>query len=204
MQRRDFILQAVSFTAASLVVSGCTTSGTASTSGSGTSDKSADTAKRRLEIDSGADATLERLYTSAKGSRDLVAKANGVLVFPSVLTAGFVVGGQYGDGVLRGHGGASPALGYYSIGSASVGLLAGAQSKSIIFLFMTPDALTKFRSASGWSAGVDAAVAVMKVGANGVLDTSGAGESVLAFVLTNAGLMANLSLSGTKITPLAI
>lgn len=195
MQRRDFMLKATSLAAAGLALAGCTTSATTTT----TSNKSADATKRRRELDSGADATLERLYTSVKGARELVGKSNGMLVFPSVIAAGLGVGGQYGEGVLRARG---ATLDYYSIASVSVGLQIGAQSKAIIFLFMTPDALSKFRNSDGWSAGVDASVAVIKVGANGEIDTTSAVGPVVAFVLTNTGLMANLTLEGTKVTRL--
>ena len=78
----------------------------------------------------------------------------------------------------------------------------GAKSKAIIFLFMTQEALDKFRKSEGWAIGVDASVAVLKVGANGAINTSSATSPVLAFILTNAGLMANLTLEGTKITRL--
>jgi lipid-binding SYLF domain-containing protein len=88
--------------------------------------------------------------------------------------------------------------------SGSFGLQAGAQSKAIIFLFMTQDALDKFRGSDGWSAGVDASVALVKIGANGVVDTTTATAPVEAFVLTNAGLMADVSLAGTKVSRLKI
>jgi lipid-binding SYLF domain-containing protein len=130
-----------------------------------------------------------------------MSKARGVLVFPSVIQAGFIVGGQYGEGALRVGG---STVGYYSTVSGSVGLTAGGQSKAIIFLFMTQDSLDKFRNSDGWSAGGDASVELVKVGANGVLDTTTASAPVQAFVLTNAGLMGDLSLAGTKVTRLKI
>ncbi|HEX7636719.1 MAG TPA: YSC84-related protein [Noviherbaspirillum sp.] len=195
MQRRKFMLVAVSLGTTGLAVSGCTTTGTAAT----TPDTVAESAQRRSKIDASASSTLDHLYNNVKGSRTLVAKANGVLIFPSVIAAGLGIGGEYGEGALRAHG---TTLDYYSIASVSIGLQAGAQSKAIIFLFMTQDALNKFRSSQGWAVGVDASVAVLKVGANGELDTSSATGPVLAFVLTNAGLMANLSLEGTKVTRL--
>jgi lipid-binding SYLF domain-containing protein len=135
------------------------------------------------------------------GSRELVSKARGVLVFPSVIQAGLIVGGQYGEGALR-VGGTS--VGYYSTASGSFGLQAGAQSKAIIFLFMTQDSLDKFRNADGWSVGGDASVALVKVGANGVIDTTTATAPVQVFVLTNTGLMGDLSLQGTKVSRLKI
>ncbi len=127
--------------------------------------------------------------------------ASGVLVFPSVLAAGFGIGGQYGEGALRVH---NVTAGYYNLASLSVGLQIGAQSKAIVFLFMTQEVLDKFRKSEGWAVGVDASVAVLKVGANGRIDVTSATGPVLAFVLTNAGLMANLTLEGTKISRLKI
>lgn len=200
MERRDFILSTASLMVTGLSVTGCTTSATATatpdTADSGKSDK------RRHEIDAGISATLSRLEKMVPGSSDLIAKANGALVFPSVIAAGFWIGGQYGEGGLRVR---EAVQEYYSLASLSVGLQIGAQSKAIVFLFMTPEALSKFRSSEGWRVGVDASVAVLKVGANGVLDVGAAGASpVMAFVLTNAGLMANLTLEGTKISQLKI
>ena len=136
-----------------------------------------------------------------KGSHELLAKSRGVLVFPEVIQAGFIVGAQYGEGALR-VGGAT--VGYYSTASGSFGLQAGAQSKALIFAFMTQDSLDKFRATDGWAAGADASVALVTVGANGVIDTNTATHPVEAFVLTNAGLMADVSLAGTKVTRLNI
>jgi lipid-binding SYLF domain-containing protein len=173
-----------------LALGGCTTTTT-----SGTSDQRA----ARPDIDAGVDSTLNRLYGEVRGARELVAKASGVLVFPNVIAAGLVVGAEYGKGALRVKG---QHAGYYSIGALSVGFQAGAQSKAMAILFMTGDALDKFRASSGWSIGADASVALVKVGANGELDTTTITKPVQVLVLTNAGLMANLNLEGTKITRL--
>ena len=127
--------------------------------------------------------------------------ARGVLVFPQVVQAGFVVGAQYGQGALR-IGGRTE--GFYSTAAGSFGLQAGAQSKAIIFCFMNEQALADFRSRNGWAVGGDATVAVVKVGANGNIDSSTATAPVEAFVLTNAGLMAGVSLEGTKVSRLDI
>jgi lipid-binding SYLF domain-containing protein len=196
MQRRNFMLKSTAALAlGGLALAGCTT-----TSNSGAQKTAGDSDERR-SIDADVDATIQRLYATVKGSRELVAKSRGVLVFPSVIQAGFVVGAQYGKGSLRVGGG---TVGYYSTTSGSVGLTAGAQSKSLIFLFMTQDALDKFRNSDGWAAGVDASVALVKMGANGTVDTNTATAPVQAFVLTNAGLMADVSLAGTKVTRLKI
>ncbi|HEY2605621.1 YSC84-related protein [Paraburkholderia sp. RL18-103-BIB-C] len=197
MQRRNFMLKTTTALAfGGLALAGCTTTSRSSNNATPTTD-----ASKRQSIDAAVDGTLSRLFTTVNGSRELVSKARGVLVFPSVLQAGFVVGGQYGEGALRVAG---TSVGYYSTVSGSFGLQAGAQSKAIIFLFMTQDSLDKFRNADGWSVGGDASVALVKVGANGTIDTTTATAPVQVFVLTNAGLMGDLSLQGTKVSRLKI
>ncbi|MFM0171161.1 BPSL1445 family SYLF domain-containing lipoprotein [Paraburkholderia sediminicola] len=194
MLRRTFIWSTPgSLLALGAALSGCTTTSSSNASRGEQMDK-------RRTIDAGVDSTLTRLYGMANGSRELVGKARGVLTFPSVIDAGFVVGGQYGEGSLRIGG---RTAGYYSTATGSIGWQIGAQSRAIVFLFMTDESLTRFRSSDGWSAGGDASVAVLKVGANGNLDTSTATGQVEAFVLTNTGLMAGASLQGTKVTRLA-
>ncbi|WP_454764801.1 BPSL1445 family SYLF domain-containing lipoprotein [Cupriavidus campinensis] len=190
MNRRSFT-SLLGVAALASVSAACTTS-----SGSAT-----DAASKRKEIDAGADGALNRLYASAGGSQGLAGKASGILVFPRILAAGFGVGGEYGEGVLR-TGGAP--VGYYRTTTASFGLQAGAQSKSLVLLFMTPDALRNFQQSKGWTAGVDGSVALATIGANGQVDTNTARAPIIGFVMTNAGLMANLSLEGTKISKLDI
>ena len=195
MQRRNFMLKSTAALAfGTLALAGCTT--TKSSGESAATDMS-----KRQSIDASVDGTMSRLYTTVQGSRELVSKARGILVFPSVLQVGFVVGGQYGEGSLRVGGG---TVGYYSTISGSFGLQAGAQSKAIIFLFMTQDALDKFRISDGWSVGADASVALVKMGANGTVDTTTATAPVQVFILTNSGLMADVSLAGTKVSKLKI
>jgi len=195
MQRRHFVTaSAAALAYGGLVLTGCTT--TKSSGESAATDMS-----KRQSIDASVDGTMAKLYTTVPGSRELVSKARGVLVFPSVLQVGFVVGGQYGEGSLRVGG---STVGYYSTISGSFGLQAGAQSKAIIFLFMTQDALDTFRNSKGWSAGADASVALIKIGANGAIDSTTATAPVDAIVMTNSGLMADVSLAGTKVSKLNI
>jgi lipid-binding SYLF domain-containing protein len=169
--------------------------------GCSTTSKPADAtpAAKKQSIDAGIDAALAQLYAQDPAARELVAKARGTLVFPSVVSAGFVVGGSYGEGALRSHGSSER---YYKTAAGSVGLLAGAESKAVFILFMTQEALDKFRASNGWTVGADASVSMMKVGANAQVDTATGQQAVIGYVLTKGGLMANLSLEGTKISPL--
>jgi lipid-binding SYLF domain-containing protein len=85
---------------------------------------------------------------------------------------------------------------------ASVGLLAGAQSQAVFILFMTEEALKRFEASSGWTVGADASVSMINVGANAQITTQTARQEVIGFVLTNRGLMGNLSLNGNRVTRL--
>ncbi|WP_087690730.1 YSC84-related protein [Pandoraea sp. PE-S2R-1] len=190
--RRQFVGASVVAAALVAVLSGCSTTGNSPATPEANNS-------RKQSIDAAADGTLSRLFSTVSGSRELVGKAQGVLVFPSVIQAGVIVGGQHGDGVLRV---GTRTSGYYSVSSASVGAQLGMQSKSMVYLFMTQEALDKFVNSNGWSAGADASVAIVKVGANGQIDTTTTSHPVEAFVMTNSGLMGDISLSGTKISRL--
>lgn len=191
MLRRKLLIQsAILLGAGTVLLSGCSTTPMSS---QGTNSS------KKQEIDTSVNATLSRLSSTIPGSRELVSKARGVLVFPSVLAAGLGIGGEYGEGALRVDG---RNVDYYSTASASFGLQIGAQSKAVVFLFMTQEALDKFRNSKGWTAGVDASVAVVKAGVNGDIDLNTATQPVNVFVMTNKGLMANLTVEGTKVTKL--
>jgi len=174
--------------------------GAALAAGCASTAETADPGAKRREIDAAVDGALAQLYAQP-GMRDLVNRAQGVLVFPEVFTAGLVVGGSYGQGAMRKH---NATTGYYSVGAGSVGLMAGAQTKAMYLLFMTQDALQKFESSSGWTVGTDAAVTLADMGAEGRLDTRTAQAPIIGLVRAQAGFMANLSLEGTKVNKLPL
>ena len=180
--------------AASAALAGCSTTASVTKPAEG---GGASTAESRHAVDASYQETLDRLYASNAGSRELVAKARGVLVFPRVISAGLVVGGAYGEGQLREHG---HIEGYYRTTTGSVGWQIGAQSRALVFLFLTEDALQRFKASHGWSGGVDASVALLTVGANGAIDANADRAPTVAFVMTNAGIMAGATLEGTKVT----
>jgi len=154
-------------------------------------------AASRGEINAGVNATLERFYWQVPGSQALVARAAGVLVFPTVIKAGFGIGGEYGEGAMRVGG---RTVGYYNVISGSVGFQFGAQARSVIIIFMTPQALANFQRVEGFRIGVDGSVVVVVVGAGGSIDTDKITSPVIGFVLDSTGLMYNLTLEGSKIT----
>lgn len=154
-------------------------------------------AASKVEIDAKVKATLSVFYDQVKSGRELVKKANGMLVFPEVYKAGIAVGGEYGEGALLVKG---KTVDYYSTAAASIGFQLGAQVKSQVILFMTAKALKDFRNSDGWKAGVDGSVAVATVGAAGDIDTNTAKEPIIGFIFSNKGLMYNLTFEGAKIT----
>lgn len=151
------------------------------------------------EIDADVSATLRKLYLKVPGSRDIAIRAAGVLVFPTIVKAGFWFGGEYGEGALRIRG---RTVGYFDSVSASFGLQIGVQSRSVVIMFMTPEALQNFRRKRGWKVGVDGSVAIVTIGAGGSVDTNQINHPVIAFIFDEAGLMFNLTLEGTKISPI--
>ena len=177
---------------ASVAMVGCTTTpATAEASG----------ASARETMNSAVDSTLQRLYKAAPGSQDQVRRSAGVLVFPGVVGGSFVIGVDHGKGALRE---GNQTTGYYSTTGGSIGFQAGGQSKAVIYVFNSKDALEKFKKSDGWSVGADATVAAGKVGANGSIDTETANNPITSYVLTNVGLEAGAAVGGAKISKTTI
>ncbi|TSH96460.1 twin-arginine translocation pathway signal [Verticiella sediminum] len=178
--------------AAATALAACTTTTPAGT------NTNATVAQQRQAINDAASATLQRLYEQAPDSRAIVDRAHAVLVFPEVLSGAFVVGFEHGRGVLRVKG---QPQGYYTSTGGSIGFQAGAQSKALVIAFTDAASYQKFRNSNGWTIGADATVAVASIGVNGSIDTQTANQPVVGFVLNNGGLMAGVSIDGTRIAP---
>src|SRR5262245_52767161 len=149
------------------------------------------------EINRGVNATLRSVDKQNPRARELGRKAAGFLVFPSVIKAGIGLGGEHGEGVLIIKG--NPA-GYYNLVSASFGFQLGAQSRSVIIMFMTEKTLAEFRNVGSWKFGVDGSLVLVTVGAGGAIDTDTLTRPIIGFILDPQGLMYNLSLEGSKIS----
>ncbi|MBN2231799.1 MAG: hypothetical protein JW781_03130 [Deltaproteobacteria bacterium] len=149
------------------------------------------------EINIGADATLQRFKDAVMGGEQFLARAKGVLVFPKVIKAGLIVGGEYGEGALRID---NRTVAYYSTAAGSLGLQAGAQSKSIVLVFLTASALQDFRASTGWKAGADGSVAVVQWGVGEDINSLDIKDPIVGFVFGNKGLMFNLTIEGAKFT----
>jgi lipid-binding SYLF domain-containing protein len=149
------------------------------------------------ELNREAAAALQALYRGSPAAKELGTKAKGILVFPSIIKAGFIVGGQYGEGALRKGG---KTIGYYNTVAASYGLQAGGQTFGYALFFMTDSALKYLDKSDGWEIGSGPSIVVVDEGTAGALTTTTAKDEVYAFFFSQKGLMGGLGLQGTKIS----
>jgi lipid-binding SYLF domain-containing protein len=140
---------------------------------------------------------LNRLEASDARAKGLAGRARAVLVFPSVIKAGFVFGGETGNGVLFVQGRPD---GFYNMSGGSWGLQLGAQDFSYALYFMNENALRSLHDRAGFAAGTLPSVVIVNKGAAVDVNTTTALHDVYAFPFSQKGLMANLTLEGTKVT----
>lgn len=150
------------------------------------------------EIDEKVDAALSHLYATSPAAKKLSKSAKAVLVFPSIVKGGFIIGGQYGEGALKIK---KETAGYYNTVSASYGLQAGVQKFGYALFFMDDASLEYLHKSDGWEIGVGPTVVVVDEGVAASLTTTTAQEGVYAFFFDQKGLMAGLGIQGTKISP---
>ncbi len=148
-------------------------------------------------IDADAEAALMRLYEEQPAAKTLAEKAVAILIFPNMVKAGFVVGAQYGEGVLRKKG---RTAGYYNSVAASYGLQAGAQTFGYVLFLMTQSAVNYLNRSGGWEIGVGPSIVVVDEGIARTLTTTTLKSDVYAFIFDQKGLMAGVGLQGSKIT----
>ncbi len=157
--------------------------------------------RSKADIDRDARRALAALLKSNKAAQVVAEKAKAVLVFPSIYKAGFIVGGQYGEGALLQDG---KTAGYYSSAAASYGLQAGGQKFGYAMFFMTESALAYLAKSDGWEIGVGPSLVVVDketAAAFGKTMTSSTlQDDIYAFIFSQKGLMAGLGLQGSKIT----
>lgn len=144
-----------------------------------------------------ADAALNKLYEEQPVAKMLAGKSAAVLIFPNIVKAGFIIGAQYGEGVLRKKG---KTVGYYNTVAGSYGYQAGAQSFGYVLFLMTKSAVKYLDQSSGWEIGAGPSIVVVDAGIARSLTTTTLKSDVYAFIFDQKGLMAGLGLQGSKIT----
>ena len=149
------------------------------------------------EIRRDASAALRDLYATAPAAKMLSQRASGILVFPHMIKAGFMFGGQMGEGALFKGG---KVTGYYNSVAASYGLQAGAQKFGYALFFMNNAALAQLDSTKGFEVGVGPSVVVVDKGVGKSMTSNTVTSDVYAFIFSQKGLMAGLGVQGSKIT----
>lgn len=138
--------------------------------------------------------TLEKTHPMAES---LSRTAKAILVFPNVVKAGLVFGGSYGEGeLIEG----AKVVDYYNTVSGSWGLQIGAQSYGYVIFLMTDKAVNYLKESKGWELGVGPTVVVVDEGVAKNLSTSTLQDDAYAFIFSQQGLMAGISIEGTKVT----
>ena len=143
---------------------------------------------------------MKTLYASAPVAKRIGEQARAVLVFPNIVKAGFIVGGQYGDGALVQAG---TIVGHYRSVAGSYGLQAGVQTFGYALFLMNDRALAYLAQSDGWEIGVGPSIVIVDKGKAKSLTTTTLREDVYAFIFSQKGLMAGLGLQGSKITKVA-
>jgi lipid-binding SYLF domain-containing protein len=153
-------------------------------------------ADTKAEIDAAVGAAVQRLRGMDNVAK-LMDASVAQLIFPRILSGGFIVGGQYGEGALLRGGN---TVGYYRIAGGSFGLLAGAQTAGLAMIFMKEEALNALRANDGWEIGTGPSVVALDLGAQANFTTTTLNEPVYSISFHQQGLMAALSINGSRIT----
>jgi len=140
---------------------------------------------------------LQTLYKNNPAAESIGKKAKAILIFPHIVKAGFVFGGAYGEGVLMK---GAKVDSYYNSVSASWGWQIGVQSYGYVVFLMSDKAVKALKDVKGWSVGVGPSVVVVDEGIAKDLNTTTLKKDAYAFIFDQKGLMASLSIEGTKIS----
>jgi lipid-binding SYLF domain-containing protein len=162
----------------------------------GALDARADT---KAELNRDGSRVLKTLLKQNKAARILAEKAIGILVFPSITKAGFMVGGQIGDGVLFKK---EKPVGYYNSVAASYGYQVGVQKFGYALFFMNQKSLDYLNQSGGFEVGMGPSIVVVDEGMGKSMTSTTATQDVYAFIFSQKGLMAGMGLQGSKITKL--
>lgn len=149
------------------------------------------------DLNKDAAQALQTLYKTSPAAEELSKKAKAILVFPKIIKAGLVFGGSYGEGTLNKNNGTTE---YYNSVSASWGWQLGAESYGYVVFLISDKAVHYLEESKGWEIGVGPTVVVVNEGIAKNLSSSTLKDDAYAFIFDQQGLMASLSIEGTKIS----
>jgi len=147
-------------------------------------------------LDRQVQSALQNLYQTTPQAKELGEKAKGILVFPKIVKAGFLITGQTGEGALLVDG---ETAGYYKTGGAGVGLQAGGQTYGYALIFMSEKDLDHLEDSKGLEIGVGPSITVVNAGTGLQASTTTIKSGIYAFVFNQKGLMGGLGIQGNKI-----
>jgi len=153
--------------------------------------------KVNLEVDH----ALRRLYANNPIARALGQKAVAVLVFPSIIKAGFVFAAQYGRGALVENG---VITAYYSTGGASAGFQAGGAEYGYALFFMNNAALRYLKQSKGWSLGAGPQLVIVDEGFAKKFSTDTARSDIYGIVFNQKGAFAGVGIEGSKVSRISL
>jgi SH3 domain-containing YSC84-like protein 1 len=161
--------------------------------------------KEQKRLENSGVVMQEIINTPENIPREILEKADCVIVFPSVLKAAFVVGGSYGRGAMvcrmgeefKGPWGA-PAM--YALEGGSVGFQIGGQATDLILLIMNERGASSILN-SKVKLGADASVAAGPLGRDASADTDAYLRSEVLSYSRSRGLFAGISLEGSTLRP---
>ncbi|MCW8821348.1 MAG: YSC84-related protein [Sulfurovum sp.] len=152
-------------------------------------------AKSANALNTDVDAAIKKFEKEVEGGAKFLSTVKGYLVFPSVYKGGFIVGGEYGEGALRVDG---TTKHFYSMTSASIGYQIGVQEHAVLIAFISEASLNNFIKSDGWEAGVDGSITVSDWGESKDISSISYEKPIVAFIYGEKGLMAGVSIEGTK------
>lgn len=134
--------------------------------------------------------------------KELIGRAECIGVFPGVKKAAFVVGGEWGRGVVtcRQKDGSMGAPALFTIGGGSVGWQAGGEEADLVLLIMNDDGV-KHLLEDHFTLGGEAAAVAGPVGRTAEAATDAQMHAQILSWSRSRGLFAGLSLAGTVIKP---
>jgi lipid-binding SYLF domain-containing protein len=161
--------------------------------------------KEQKRLENSGVVMQEIINTPENIPREILEKADCVIVFPSVLKAAFVVGGSYGRGAMvcrmgeefKGPWGA-PAM--YALEGGSVGFQIGGQATDLILLIMNERGASSILN-SKVKLGADASAAAGPLGRDASADTDAYLRSEVLSYSRSRGLFAGVSLEGSTLRP---
>jgi lipid-binding SYLF domain-containing protein len=154
-------------------------------------------AETAAELTNSSKRALRQLVSNNSAAKALNDKAKGVLVFPSIVKAGFMFGGQMGDGALLKKG---KAVAFYNTFAGSYGFQAGVQVYGYALFFMDEASMGYLDRVDGWELGVGPSIVVVDEGMGKSMSTTTIQKGVYAFIFDQKGLMGGMGIQGSKIT----